>query len=378
MRATAPDHRSPRRRGRIAQIAPCSGRRRRGAAPVRCDRVRRRGPHDGGPCAVPGSYPQRHVDGAQGRASATTARRSRASCGSGRGQREDALRHARSTCRRARARTTRSTPSRRRSAAASRSPWSAATRRSRRARSQFALHDQSQLFVGVVAEEPGGSSASSTCSRRPPARLPSSPGSSVADLPDRVEAWASLDRLIWQDVDSTTLTTAQVAALRGWIAARRPAGRSSAGRPGPDALSALPRRAPALSPDRAVDVATRDARDAARLAAQGRHRRPGARRRARPRPVARDVRRPRRSPPRRRTAAGSVTIVGLRPERPTGSPTRSDASTPLWRRLLPARAGDDDRAERRQSDRRRDLGTCRPRPAAHRRPRSRCCSATSR
>ena len=38
------------------------------------------------------------------------------------------------------------------------------------------------------------------------------------DLPTRVEAWGALDRLIWQDVDSSQLNTEQLAALRGWVA----------------------------------------------------------------------------------------------------------------------------------------------------------------
>ena len=40
----------------------------------------------------------------------------------------------------------------------------------------------------------------------------------VADLPGRVEAWDPIDRLVWQDTDSSTLRPEQVDALRGWIA----------------------------------------------------------------------------------------------------------------------------------------------------------------
>lgn len=40
-----------------------------------------------------------------------------------------------------------------------------------------------------------------------------------ADLPPRVEAWAAIDRLIWQDVDAASLSPAQLEALRLWLGA---------------------------------------------------------------------------------------------------------------------------------------------------------------
>ena len=51
-----------------------------------------------------------------------------------------------------------------------------------------------------------GSSGSSTCCRTRTASRPSSSRSTTADLPERVQAWAPLDRLIWQDVDAASLT----------------------------------------------------------------------------------------------------------------------------------------------------------------------------
>ena len=39
------------------------------------------------------------------------------------------------------------------------------------------------------------------------------------DLPPRVEAWSAIDRLVWQDVDASRLTTDQVDALRIWVGA---------------------------------------------------------------------------------------------------------------------------------------------------------------
>lgn len=40
-----------------------------------------------------------------------------------------------------------------------------------------------------------------------------------ADLPPRVEAWAAIDRLVWQDVDAAQLSDIQLEALRLWIGA---------------------------------------------------------------------------------------------------------------------------------------------------------------
>src|SRR5688572_11247719 len=83
----------------------------------------------------------------------------------------------------------------------------------------FTVHDTTQLVVGVVAERPQGIVPNVDL-------LPSPNGTRAAivplgleDLPERVEAWATLDRLIWQDVDSSQLSPDQLAAMRGWIAA---------------------------------------------------------------------------------------------------------------------------------------------------------------
>ena len=39
------------------------------------------------------------------------------------------------------------------------------------------------------------------------------------DLPSRVEAWAAVDRLVWQDVDAADLSDAQLDALKLWVGA---------------------------------------------------------------------------------------------------------------------------------------------------------------
>lgn len=83
----------------------------------------------------------------------------------------------------------------------------------------FTVHDTTQLVVGVVAEQPQGIVPKLDL-------LPSPNGTRAAvvplgleDLPERVEAWATLDRLIWQDADSSQLSENQIAAMRGWLAA---------------------------------------------------------------------------------------------------------------------------------------------------------------
>jgi hypothetical protein len=82
----------------------------------------------------------------------------------------------------------------------------------------FVLHDPSQLLVGIVADRPDkiveGFRLGGDQGAQPPATAILAP----EDLPERVEAWGPLDRLIWQDVDTARLSPAQVAALRGWLA----------------------------------------------------------------------------------------------------------------------------------------------------------------
>jgi hypothetical protein len=80
------------------------------------------------------------------------------------------------------------------------------------------VHDAGQLVVGVVAENApkivGSLSLPAVQNQQPAVVVPLT----VADLPSRIEAWAALDRLVWQDVDAATLSTDQLAAMRGWLA----------------------------------------------------------------------------------------------------------------------------------------------------------------
>jgi hypothetical protein len=82
----------------------------------------------------------------------------------------------------------------------------------------FALHDPLQLVVGVVAEQPGTILASLAMLSDPNAARPAVAALRPEMLPVRPEAWAPLDRLIWQDVDASVLSAEQLAALRTWVA----------------------------------------------------------------------------------------------------------------------------------------------------------------
>ena len=80
------------------------------------------------------------------------------------------------------------------------------------------IHDPGQLVVGVVADAAakivGSLSLPSVQNQQPAVVVPLT----VADLPTRIEAWSALDRLVWQDVDASTLSADQLTALRGWLA----------------------------------------------------------------------------------------------------------------------------------------------------------------
>ena len=145
----------------------------------------------------------------------------------------------------------------------------------------FDVHDPTQLVVGIVAERPGDivGGLHLLPNQNNIAPLPSA--LEPADLPERVEAWSTLDRLVWQDVD---------AARSASRAARRPARLGRRRRPArhrrrhrravePDRL---PRRPPALPPDRHDRRRPGLARRPARRGPGRRDRPAGAGRRARP------------------------------------------------------------------------------------------------
>jgi len=82
----------------------------------------------------------------------------------------------------------------------------------------YLVHDGTQLVVGIVAERPEGIIGELSLEPGPSGLAPAIIPLGVADLPERLEAWGTLDRLIWHDVDSNMLSGEQLAALRSWIA----------------------------------------------------------------------------------------------------------------------------------------------------------------
>ena len=117
----------------------------------------------------------------------------------------------------------------------------------------YTIHDGTQLIVGVVAERPQDIVSSihllPNQNQVAPVLIPLDP----SQLPDRIEAWQALDRVVWQDVDSSQLSREQVAALRGWIAG---GGRLVivGGTSGPGALGTFPDDLLPYRPSATVDV----------------------------------------------------------------------------------------------------------------------------
>lgn len=106
-------------------------------------------------------------------------------------------------------------------------------------KAKFTIHDAARLVVAVIAEHPerivGSVNLLPNANQLAPLIVSIAP----EDLPERVEAWGAVDRIIWQDVDSERLSNPQLDALRGWVAS---GGRLviAGGTVGPKALSAFP------------------------------------------------------------------------------------------------------------------------------------------
>ena len=106
-------------------------------------------------------------------------------------------------------------------------------------KAKFTAHDASQLVVAVIAEHPeriiGSIDLPPNISQVAPLLLTLTP----EDLPERVEAWTSIDRIVWQDTEADRLSPTQLAAMRGWLAG---GGRLvvAGGTVGPAALAAFP------------------------------------------------------------------------------------------------------------------------------------------
>jgi hypothetical protein len=116
-----------------------------------------------------------------------------------------------------------------------------------------ALHDQTQLVVGVVAENPAKVVGQLDLLPNQNGVQPVIVTLTPADLPERIQAWSALDRLIWQDTDAGQLNPAQLGALRTWVAG---GGRLviTGGTAGADALAAFPDDMLPFRPTSVVDA----------------------------------------------------------------------------------------------------------------------------
>ncbi len=205
------------------------------------------------------------------------------------------------------------------------------------AKAAVALHDPTQLVVGILAESPA--KIVSQVSLLPSAQTGSSAvlvPLTPADLPDRVQGWAGLDRLIWQDTDAASLNSDQLVALGRWVAA---GGRLVivGGTAGPNSLNALPEDLLPYRPTGVLDVdptllrpilgaLPQDAAPVAALVGSAGKGRPLAM--SGDRVVAADM----------PYGSGYVTLLGFNPLSDWMTATKT-VGTPLWRRLLPQRSG---------------------------------------
>jgi hypothetical protein len=82
----------------------------------------------------------------------------------------------------------------------------------------YLVHDATQLVVGIIAERPQAVVSQINLPPNPFGNVAAIVPLTVADLPERAEGWSVLDRLVWQDVDSNQLSSAQFDAMKRWIA----------------------------------------------------------------------------------------------------------------------------------------------------------------
>jgi hypothetical protein len=200
---------------------------------------------------------------------------------------------------------------------------------------KFTIHDQSQLIVGVVAENARGIVRGMDLDAGMSKILPAVVNLTPEDLPERIEAWAPLDRLVWQDVDSARLSQKQLEALRTWVAG---GGRLVivGGTTGPAALSTFPDELLPYRPMTTIEAAPAAIRSLISGLPKGASDVPA---------MAGDLTRGRSlATSGDRTIAaetpyggGSVTVIGFDPT--VGWLAESGADEQLWRSLLPARTG---------------------------------------
>src|SRR6185436_17998368 len=197
------------------------------------------------------------------------------------------------------------------------------------------IHDANQLLVGVVADNSpgivGSLSLPAVQNQQPAVVIPLK----VDDLPSRIEAWSAIDRLVWQDVDASSLKTEQMTALRGWLAL---GGRLIivGGTSGIGALGGFPDDILPYRPTSTLDVAPsslssllgslpKDATDVPAMAGEL----------SRGRGIATSG--DRVIAAESNYGSGSVTIIGIDPT--VGWIGASNAVRSLWPNLIPPRSG---------------------------------------
>jgi hypothetical protein len=116
-------------------------------------------------------------------------------------------------------------------------------------RAVYLIAERPEAIVGVVH----------TAAAAGTTRAPEVTAIAPEDLPPRVEAWASMDTLVWHDVESARLTAEQVAALKTWVAT---GGHLvvMGGSTGVATLGAFPADLLPYVPERVVEVSTDDLR----------------------------------------------------------------------------------------------------------------------
>ena len=202
------------------------------------------------------------------------------------------------------------------------------------AKPKFTSHDGTQMVVAVVAERPerivGSLHLLPNQNQVAPLVLSLNPD----DLPDQVQAWSTLDRIIWQDIDSERLTPSQLTAMRGWVAG---GGRLviAGGTAGPKALSAFPDQLLPYRPIATTEVPAMNLTGLLGKLPTGATQLPalsGELAGGRALAIVGD----RVVAAERSYGAGFVTLIGFDPS--VDWIARTDTADVLWRRLVPARA----------------------------------------
>jgi hypothetical protein len=197
----------------------------------------------------------------------------------------------------------------------------------------YELHQVNQTLIGVIADDPGRIIAGLDLPALQNAPAPAAFGLAPESLPDRVQGWTPLDRIIWQDVDSTRLSQAQIGALRSWVAS---GGRLVivGGTAGPGTLSAIPDDLLPYRPEATVDVDPEVLLGLVGRLPAGTPALPAlAGALAGGRAIATSA--DRVVAAERTVGAGNVTVVGIDPTLPMIA--GAEAGSHLWQRVLPTR-----------------------------------------